>query len=85
MRSSRSCPSVTLAVALSMLCVGCPGGTARANADDIPLGVPAVLAMGETRLVRGTEVQVTFVDVPENALCPPKVQCAWAGQVVVRK
>ena len=49
------------------------------------LGVPAVLAMSETRLVRGTEVQVTFVDVPENSLCPPKVQCAWAGQVVVRK
>ena len=85
MRSSRSGPSVTLAIALATPCVGSPGGTARANADDIPLGVPAVLAMGETRLVRGTEVQVTFVDVPENARCRPKVQCAWAGQVVVRK
>ena len=84
MRSSRSGPSVTLAIALAAQCVGCRGGTARANADDVPLGVPAVLAMGETRLVSGTEVQVTFVDVPENSLCPPMVQCAWAGRVVAR-
>lgn len=50
----------------------------------MPTGVNVVLNPGDARRVRGTEVQVTFVDVPEYSLCPPRAQCVWAGRVIAR-
>ena len=84
MRNPITTPSVALAAAFVMLSVAFPAGTAGAHADDLPLGVPVVLSVGETQRVSGTEVQVTFVDVPEYSLCPPQAQCVWAGRVLAR-
>lgn len=72
------------AFAVIALGAACAFGAAVAQSDEIQLGVSTAIVPSDMRRVRGTDVQVTFVDVPENSLCPPRAQCVWAGRIVAR-
>lgn len=39
------------------------------------------LSIGETKVVPGTSVRVTFVGVAEDSRCPVDVVCVWQGNV----
>ncbi len=84
MRNALRILPVSAATAVLVLLAACPAGSANMAPDDMPVGVNVEMKMGETRRVSGTEVRVTFVDVPEYSLCPPKAQCVWAGRVIAR-
>ena len=84
MRNALRILPVSAATALLVVLAACPAGSAGVAADDMPVGVNVTLMPGDTRRVQGTEVQVTFVDVPEYSLCPPRAQCVWAGRVIAR-
>jgi hypothetical protein len=53
-----------------------------------PAGVPAgrdfELALGESVMVEGSGVTLTFEDVPSDSRCPTDVVCVWAGNAQVR-
>ena len=84
MRNALRILPMSAATALLVALAACPAGSANMATDDMPVGVNVDLKAGETRRVSGTEVQVTFVDVPEYSLCPPRAQCVWAGRVIAR-
>lgn len=84
MRTALRILPANVATALLVALAACPAGSANLASDDMPVGVNVALKPGETRRVSGTEVQVTFVDVPEYSLCPPRAQCVWAGRVIAR-
>lgn len=53
-----------------------------------PAGVPAgrdfQLALGESVMIEGSGVTLTFEDVPSDSRCPKDVVCVWAGNAQVR-
>ena len=84
MRSALTYIPMSAAAALLIVLAACPAGSVGIAGDDMPVGVNVALVPDDTRRVQGTEVQVTFVDVPEYSLCPPRAQCVWAGRVIAR-
>ena len=44
----------------------------------------AVLALGKSATVPGTDVQVSFEQVVEDSRCPTGTTCIWAGDASVR-
>ena len=50
------------------------------HSDNMPAGVNVAMKTGESRRVSGTEVQVTFADVPEHSRCPPRRSVASGGR-----
>jgi hypothetical protein len=51
--------------------------------QSIVLGQPFELKFGETAKLSDAPFKVTFDSVLEDSRCPIKVQCVWAGRVVV--
>lgn len=51
--------------------------------QSIVLGQPFTLKYGETAQLADDPLRITFDKVVEDSRCPVKVQCVWAGRVVV--
>ncbi len=47
-----------------------------------PKGI-VYLREGENRFLKEYQMNVTLINIHEDSRCPPKVQCVWAGAVVV--
>jgi len=47
------------------------------------LDEPFALPAGESVMVAGTELRLTFTQVTEDSRCPTDVDCVWAGRAVV--
>jgi len=56
----------------------CGSAPAQVNAD---LGEEFSLSIGQTAIIRGQALQITFEDVIEDSRCPSDVTCIWAGRV----
>lgn len=41
------------------------------------------LKLGEPVKLKGKNITIEFIDIPEDSRCPLYVDCVWAGQVVV--
>ena len=59
-----------------------PGGVIS-QPQAIVLGQPFKLKYGETAQLSDDPLRITFNSVVEDSRCPLKVQCVWAGRVVV--
>lgn len=57
---------------------------ATAASSSVSLDTPFELRAGQTAVVSGEALSVTFESVPEDSRCPTGVQCVWAGNAVVR-
>jgi hypothetical protein len=57
---------------------GCAGGAPTA-----PVGQEFVIAAGQTAVVSGTGLSITFVRVPQDSRCPMGELCIWAGNAQV--
>lgn len=62
--------------ALALLVAASCGG---AGITEVPVGQEFTLAVAESAVLRGPDVTVTFVGVPEDSRCPSDVICVWAG------
>ena len=46
-------------------------------------GQKVEISRGQTIVVPGTELELTFIRATEDSRCPENVQCIWAGVLVV--
>ena len=46
-------------------------------------GVQFTLHLGETAVIQGRNVAITFRDVTGDSRCPVGVQCVWAGNATI--
>jgi hypothetical protein len=53
------------------------------QSQPIRLGQPFTLKFGETAQLADDPLAITFNSVVEDSRCPVKVQCVWAGRVIV--
>ncbi len=60
------------------------GGESPAAPKPVPLGQPFELASGQTALVGGADLHVTFNGVKEDSRCPSGAACVWEGDGVTR-
>jgi len=67
-----------LVVAIVGLVVAGCGHTGEVKAD---LGQEFTLSIGQTAVVRGENLRITFLEVLEDSRCPKNVTCIWAGRV----
>jgi hypothetical protein len=65
-----------IAGALTALFYGCQGPSA-----EVALGEEAALAIGETVLVPGQDMEITFTAITADSRCARDVTCFWAGEV----
>ncbi len=69
----------SLAPTLFIAALGALACTAPEEPVDVTLGVPFELHVGQTAIVQGTEIKVTFNEVLEDSRCPINALCVWAG------
>ena len=80
----------TVLFGLFALIAGCGGDAAPAPTPDPEYsvlaqpGVEFSLPLGQTALIRGAELYITFIEVVNDSRCPQGAQCIWAGRVTVR-
>ncbi len=55
----------------------CGKTPAEVNAN---LGQEFSLSIGQTAIIKGQDLQITFEDVIEDSRCPANVTCIWAGR-----
>ena len=61
------------------------GSSAKSTAPmQLELDVEGTLAAGATAMVKGTDLEVSFVGVTEDSRCPTDTTCIWAGEVTVK-
>ena len=63
-----------------VLLAACTSGTAIEPSIDESF----VLAQGETAVIAAQNMEITFVDVPEDSRCPEDAVCVWAGNALVQ-
>ena len=63
-----------------VLLSACTSGTAIEPTIDESF----VLAQGETAVIAARNMEITFVDVPEDSRCPDDAVCVWAGNALVQ-
>lgn len=83
----RSRPWLFLLVLTSLVSCGAPsgvGGTDGTPASNIALAREFELRPGESALVDGTNLRLTFVGVVEDSRCPIDAICVWAGNARIR-
>lgn len=71
----------TAAAVLALFLAGCGSPAATKSAR---LGQPFDLGVGETALLEGEDLRVTFETVSEDSRCPSGAQCIWEGDAVAR-
>jgi hypothetical protein len=52
--------------------------------SEIPANQEFTLAIGQTVVIAGSDLRVTFEAVPEDSRCPLDAYCVWAGNGQVR-
>ncbi len=65
-------------VVFALLLSGCAGGTQEVSAK---LGEEFSLQIGQTALLTGENMKISFQEVITDSRCPRNVTCVWAGQV----
>jgi hypothetical protein len=68
--------SFIIAVLLATLLVTGCGSTGKTAT----LGKEFSLSVGESVLIRGENLEITFLKVVEDSRCPTGVQCIWEGR-----
>ncbi len=63
-----------------VLLAACTSGTAIEPTIDESF----VLAQGKTAVIAARNMEITFVDVPEDSRCPEDAVCVWAGNALVQ-
>ena len=66
------------------LAVSACGGESPSRPRDARLGQPFTLKAGESALLEGQRLCVTFDEVTGDSRCPRGVQCIWEGDAAVR-
>jgi hypothetical protein len=53
---------------------------------EVPLGKPFALPFGQSAIITGTPLRLTFREPPGDSRCPTtaSVKCVWAGSATVR-
>jgi len=64
-------------VVLSLL-AGCTGGPA--DTIEVGLDTPFELAVGQTAVIAGEDLRLSFENVIEDSRCPLSVECIWEGR-----
>lgn len=64
--------------------VQAPEVASAAASSSVSLDTPFQLRTGQTAVVAGEGLSVTFDAVPEDSRCPTGVQCVWAGNAQVQ-
>jgi len=65
-------------VVVAILLAGCAGTTGEVKAQ---LGKEFSLSLGQTAVISGENLEITFEEVLEDSRCPKGVVCIWAGRV----
>jgi len=68
-----------LVFALSCAALSCSN-----QPTEVKVGEEFVLTLGQSVVVSGTEISITFSAVPQDSRCPVNVVCIWAGNAEVR-
>jgi len=68
----------------SILLLGCVLLAACTSAIEPTIDESFVLAQGETAVIAAQNMEITFVDVPEDSRCPKDAVCVWAGNALVQ-
>ena len=53
------------------------------TACGVSLGSEFLLKVGHSAVIRGEDLEISFVDVSEDSRCARDVECIWEGRVVV--
>ena len=64
-------------VAIVLLLVSC-AGTGEVKAS---LGEELSLSVGQTVVITGEDLEINFIEVPEDSRCARDVKCIWEGRV----
>ena len=51
------------------------------SSDTISIGQEFSLQIGESKNIKGEELQLRFLEVTEDSRCPTGVVCVWEGRV----
>lgn len=75
----------TIAALTLLTLAGCASSSTDPDPDQALVDAPVEVTLdaGETKLLAGGAVNVTFVRVPEDSRCPVDVTCVWEGNAVV--
>jgi hypothetical protein len=68
---------LTMITILVLPLAACGKAPAEVNAN---LGEEFSLSIGQTAVIKGQGLQITFEDVIEDSRCPANVTCIWAGR-----
>jgi hypothetical protein len=63
---------------LTLPLAACSNAPPNVNAD---LGQEFSLSLGQSAIIEGQSLRITFEDVIEDSRCPSDVTCIWAGRV----
>ena len=58
------------------------GALTLMTACSVSLGDEALLKIGQSAVIRGEDLQISFIEVSEDSRCPRNVTCVWEGRVV---
>ena len=70
-----------------VLLAACTSGTEiepTGTAIELTIDESFVLAPGETAVIAARNMEITFVEVPEDSRCPEDAVCVWAGNALVQ-
>ena len=67
-------PAVLIFIVLLSSCVGAIGSI------EVDLGQEFSLALGQSAVIRGENLEITFEEVIGDSRCPSDVQCVWEGR-----
>lgn len=58
------------------------GASILLTACGVSLGDEVILKIGQNAMIRGEDLEVSFIEILEDSRCPRNVTCVWEGQVV---
>lgn len=71
--------TVTVVLVLFVLLVG--GCASAPGPKGVDLGEECTLAVGQSAVVAGGDLEIRFVEVLEDSRCPKGAACVWEGRV----
>lgn len=72
---------ILLLAITGLVLAGCGGGISEFEAG---LGEEFSLSTGESAIIKGENLKITFLEVLGDSRCPKNVTCIWAGQATCR-
>ena len=73
-----------LGCVLLAACTSGPEIEPTGTAIELTIDESFVLAPGETAVIAARNMEITFVEVPEDSRCPEDAVCVWAGNALVQ-